>query len=66
MNDLFNRRNASSDANAKRHHSESAKLAGEVPTKYPLDDGPLTRKQLVAIRKAAGNAEQGKLKSSLF
>ena len=47
-------------------HYALRKLASEVLPKYELDEGPLTRKQLGAIRKAAGEAGQGKLKSSLF
>ncbi|MRD48515.1 hypothetical protein GHT07_14605 [Caenimonas koreensis DSM 17982] len=47
-------------------HYALRKLADEVLPKYELDDGPLTQKQLGAIRKAAGAAGQGKLKSSLF
>lgn len=47
-------------------HYAVRKLADEVLPKYELDDGPLTAKQLAAIRKAAGPAGQGKLKSRLF
>jgi CHAD domain-containing protein len=47
-------------------HYAVRKLADEVLPKYHLDDGPLTVKQLTAIRKAAGPARQGKLKSRLF
>ena len=47
-------------------HYAVRKLADEVLPKYELDDGPLTAKQLAAIRKAAGPGGQGKLKSRLF
>jgi DNA-binding MurR/RpiR family transcriptional regulator len=47
-------------------HYAVRKLADEVLPKYELDDGPLTARQLSAIRKAAGPAGQGKLKSRLF
>jgi CHAD domain-containing protein len=47
-------------------HYAVRKLAAEVLPKYELDDGPLTSRQLAAIRKAAGPGGRGKLKSSLF
>ena len=47
-------------------HYALRKLADEVLPKYELDDGPLTQKQLSAIRKGGGVAGQGKLKSTLF
>ena len=47
-------------------HYAVRKLADEVLPKYELDDGPLTAKQVAAIRKAAGTPGQGKLKSRLF
>jgi CHAD domain-containing protein len=47
-------------------HYAVRKLADEVLPKYELDDGPLSRRQLAAVRKAAGPAGKGKLKSSLF
>lgn len=47
-------------------HYAVRKLADEVLTKYEPDDGPLTVRQMAAIRKAAGPAGQGRLKTSLF
>jgi CHAD domain-containing protein len=47
-------------------HYAVRKLADEVLPKYELDGGPLTVKQLAAIRKASGPSGRGKLKSSLF
>lgn len=47
-------------------HYAVRKLADEVLPKYEADDGPLTKKQLAAIRKAAGTPGQGRVKSSLF
>jgi hypothetical protein len=47
-------------------HYAVRKLAEEVLPKYELDDGPLSAKQMTAIRKAAGPAGKGKVKSSLF
>lgn len=47
-------------------HYAVRKLAEEVLPKYELDEGPLSAKQLAAIRKAAGPGGKGKLKSSLF
>ena len=47
-------------------HYAVRKLAEEVLPKYELDDGPLSAKQVAAIRKAAGPRGKGKLKSSLF
>jgi CHAD domain-containing protein len=47
-------------------HYAVRKLAEEVLPKYELDEGPLSARQLAAIRKAAGPRGKGKLKSSLF
>jgi hypothetical protein len=47
-------------------HYAVRRLADEVLPKYELDEGPLTAKQIAAIRKASGPAGRGKLKSSLF
>jgi len=47
-------------------HYAVRKLADEVLPKYELDDGPLTVRQIAAIRKAAGPARQGRVKTSLF
>lgn len=47
-------------------HYAVRKLADEVLPKYEPDDGPLTRKQLAAIRKAAGPGKRGRVVSSLF
>ncbi len=47
-------------------HYAVRKLADEVLPKYELDDGPLTARQISAIRKAAGPAGQGRVKTSLF
>ncbi len=47
-------------------HYAVRKLASEVLPAYEADDGPLTAKQMAAIRKAAGPASRGKVVSSLF
>ncbi|MGA8513290.1 MAG: hypothetical protein WB821_00780 [Burkholderiaceae bacterium] len=47
-------------------HYAVRKLADEVLPTYEQDDGPLSAKQLAAIRKAAGPASGGKVVSSLF
>ena len=47
-------------------HYAVRKLADEVLPTYAPDDGPLTAKQMAAIRKAAGPAGRGKVVSSLF
>lgn len=47
-------------------HYAVRKLADEVLPTYAPDDGPLTAKQMAAIRKAAGSAGRGKVVSSLF
>jgi DNA-binding MurR/RpiR family transcriptional regulator len=47
-------------------HYAVRKLADEVLPSYEPDDGPLTPKQMAAIRKAAGPASGGKVVSSLF
>lgn len=47
-------------------HYALSKLASEVLPAYEADDGPLTAKQMAAIRKAAGPASGGKIVSSLF
>ena len=47
-------------------HYALSKLASEVLPAYEADDGPLTAKQMAAIRKAAGPASRGKVVSSLF
>ena len=47
-------------------HYALSKLASEVLPTYEADDGPLTAKQMAAIRKAAGPASGGKVVSSLF
>ena len=47
-------------------HYAVRKLADEVLPTYEPDDGPLTAKQMAAIRKAAGPASGGKVASSLF
>lgn len=47
-------------------HYAVRKLADEVLPHYEPDDGPLTAKQLAAVRKAAGPAKGGKVSSSLF
>lgn len=47
-------------------HLAVRKLAEEVLPKYELDEGPLSARQLAAVRKAAGPAGKGKLKSTLF
>ena len=47
-------------------HYALSKLASEVLPAYEADDGPLTAKQMAAIRKAAGPASGGKVVSSLF
>lgn len=47
-------------------HYAVRKLADEVLPKYELDGGPLTRRQLAAIQKAAGPAGRGAVKSKLF
>ncbi len=47
-------------------HYAVRKLADEVLPTYEPDDGPLTTKQMAAIRKAAGPAGRGKVVSSLF
>ncbi len=47
-------------------HYAALKLAGEVLPTYEPDDGPLTAKQMAAVRKAAGPAGRGKVLSSLF
>ena len=47
-------------------HYAVRKLADEVLPKYEPDDGPLTARQIAAIRKAAGPARQGRVKTSLF
>ncbi len=47
-------------------HYAVRKLADEVLPHYEADDGPLTAKQLAAIRKVAGPAKCGKVSSSLF
>ncbi len=47
-------------------HYAVRKLADEVLPAYERDDGPLTAKQLGAIRKAAGPASGGKVVSRLF
>lgn len=47
-------------------HYAVSKLASEVLPAYEADDGPLTAKQMAAIRKAAGPVSGGKVVSSLF
>lgn len=47
-------------------HYAVRKLASEMLPTYEADDGPLTDKQITAIRKAAGPASRGKVISSLF
>ena len=47
-------------------HYAVRKLVDEVLPKYEPDDGPLTARQIAAIRKAAGPARQGRVKTSLF
>lgn len=47
-------------------HYAALKLASEVLPTYEPDDGPLTAKQIAAIRKAAGPVGRGKVTSSLF
>ena len=47
-------------------HYAVSKLASEVLPAYEADDGPLTTKQMAAIRKAAGPVSGGKVVSSLF
>ena len=47
-------------------HYAVRKLADEVLPTYEPDDGPLTAKQMAAIRKAAGPASGGNVASSLF
>ena len=47
-------------------HYAVRKLANEVLPTYDTDDGPLTARQMAAIRKAAGSASGGKVLSSLF
>lgn len=47
-------------------HYAVRKLADEVLPTYEPDDGPLTAKQMAAIRKAAGTTGLGKVISSLF
>jgi CHAD domain-containing protein len=47
-------------------HYAVRKLADEVLPTYEPDNGPLTVKQMAAIRKAAGPASRGKVVSSLF
>ena len=47
-------------------HYALSKLASEVLPAYAADDGPLTARQMAAIRKAAGPASRGKVVSSLF
>ena len=47
-------------------HYAVRKLASEVLPAYEADDGPLTAKQMAAIRKAAGPDSGGKVVSSLF
>jgi CHAD domain-containing protein len=47
-------------------HYAVKKLAAEVLPHYELDDGALTAKQIAAIQKAAGQAGQGRVTSSLF
>lgn len=47
-------------------HYAVRKLASEVLPAYEADDGPLTAKQMAAIRKAAGPVSGGKVVSSLF
>ncbi|NQW94242.1 MAG: hypothetical protein HQ446_09445 [Polaromonas sp.] len=47
-------------------HYAVRKLADEVLPTYEPDDGPLTAKQIAAIRKAAGPSGRGKVISSLF
>ena len=47
-------------------HYAVRKLADEILPKYEADDGPLTDKQMAAIRKAAGPARGKKISSSLI
>lgn len=47
-------------------HYAVRKLAEEVLPKYKQDDGPLTARQIAAIRKAAGPARGKKVSSSLI
>ena len=47
-------------------HFAVRKLADEVLPKYQADDGPLSAKQIAAIRKAAGPARGKKIASSLI
>ncbi len=47
-------------------HLAVRKLADEVLPTYEADDGPLTARQIAAIRKAAGAPQGGKVLSSLF
>lgn len=47
-------------------HYALSKLASEVLPAYEADDGPLTAKQMAAIRKVAGPASGGRVVSSLF
>ena len=47
-------------------HLALARLAREVLPTYTSDDGPLTRAQLAAIRKAEPQGRAKSVKSSLF
>jgi CHAD domain-containing protein len=47
-------------------HYAVRKLADEVLPHYEADDGPLTAKQMAAIKKATGPARGGVVSSSLF
>jgi hypothetical protein len=50
-------------------HIEASKLAADVPPAYELDDGPLTAKQIAALRKdVEKHFPRGKLisRESLF
>lgn len=47
-------------------HYAVRKLASEVLPTYDADNGPLTARQMAAIRKAAEPARGGKVLSSLF
>ena len=66
MTKIFNRRSAVAGADSKIRNDGVAALADEILPGYPLDGGPLTRKQRAAIRQVAGRLGQGELKSSLF
>lgn len=47
-------------------HHVALKLTSEALRTYEPDDGPLTEKQMTAVRKAAGPKGSGKVVSDLF